>query len=379
MAEPAARQSADEGDRRLMAAALRLGRRHLALTSPAPSVGALIVKETPEGPVVIARGCTAIGGRPHAEALALTFAGEAARGATAYVTLEPCAHKGRGEPCASALIAAGVRRVVTAMEDPDPRTAGAGHALLRKAGITVVTGVLEEEARIIHGGHVLRVTANRPRIILKLAVSADGMIGRASGERMMISGPEAFALVQVMRAESDAVMIGINTALVDDPRLTVRLAGLEKRTPVRIVLDAGLRLPLGSHLASTAREIPVWLIGAEGAPLASRQALSAQGVTVLATSASRAGVDLEKALAQMAERGLTRVLAEGGSQLASSLLSAGFADEIVLFHASVLVGSAGIRAFAGQALSAVEHSPRFHLVEEVSLGEDRMRRYLRAA
>jgi diaminohydroxyphosphoribosylaminopyrimidine deaminase/5-amino-6-(5-phosphoribosylamino)uracil reductase len=374
-----AKTGASEFDRRMMAAALRLGRRNLGHTAPNPAVGAIIVRETGDGPVIVGRGWTAAGGRPHAEANALAMAGEAARGATVYVTLEPCSHQGRAGPCAQALIAAGVGRVVSAMEDPDPRTAGGGHQLLTLAGIDVVTGVLEAEARLAHAGHILRVTQGRPKITLKLAVSADGMIGRNTGERMMITEKPSLDRVQAMRAEADAVMVGINTALVDDPRLTVRHPGMAPHSPVRIVLDAKARLPLTSNLVTTAREVPVWVMVGEAASADARKGLEDAGVTVIEIAAARAGIDMPKVLKELGARGLTRVLAEGGSRIASSLLNAGAADEVVLFRADVVVGPDGIRAFAGQALSAVERSPRYRLVESAQVGKDQMRRYLRVA
>lgn len=377
MPDPAPRTTADEFDRRMMAAALRLGRRNLGRTSPNPAVGALILREAADGPRILGRGWTGIGGRPHAETEALKAAGEAARGATVYVTLEPCSHHGKTPPCAEALVAAGVGRVVTAMEDPNPVIAGSGHKLLREAGITVVTGVLEPQARIDHAGHILRVTAGRPRVTLKLAVSADGMIGRAGGERMLITEKPAFDRVQAMRAESDAVMVGIGTALADDPRLTIRHPGMESRSPIRIVLDTNARLPLTSNLVTTARETPLWLVIGQNAPAERRTALEAAGVELIEVPSGKSGVDIGPALKALAARDITRLFAEGGSHVAASLLSAGLMDEVVLFRASVVVGPDGIRAFAGQALSAVERSPRYRLVDDFPVGKDRMRRYLR--
>jgi diaminohydroxyphosphoribosylaminopyrimidine deaminase/5-amino-6-(5-phosphoribosylamino)uracil reductase len=362
----------------MMGAALRLGRRNMGRTFPNPAVGALIVRFESGGPRIIGRGWTGAGGRPHGEALALEAAGAAARGATAYVTLEPCSHIGRGKPCAEALIGAGVARVITTMEDPDPRVAGTGHKALREAGIEVVTGVLADEAALAHRGHVLRVTAGRPMVTLKLAVSADGMIGTREGGRMIITGRAAFDRVQAIRAESDAVMIGIGTVLIDNPRLTVRHPGLEGRSPIRVILDRQARLPADSILATTAREVPVWLIVGPMAPAERREVLAKAGVEIIEAKEGPGGIDFHAALAALAERGITRVLVEGGSNVASSLVSSGCADEIVFFRASVVVGPDGVRAFAGHALSAVERSPRYRLFEEARVGDDRMRRYLRA-
>ncbi|MCW5695498.1 MAG: bifunctional diaminohydroxyphosphoribosylaminopyrimidine deaminase/5-amino-6-(5-phosphoribosylamino)uracil reductase RibD [Bauldia sp.] len=364
-------------DRRYMAAALRLGRANLGRTFPNPAVGALIVRHEPSGPRIVGGGWTAAGGRPHAEVEALAEAGEEARGATAYVTLEPCAHEGHTPPCANALVAAGVSRVVTAIADPDPRVSGRGHAILEAAGIAVTTGVLAADARLAHGGHISRVTRGRPWVILKLAVSADGMIGRREGERMIITGRPAFERVQAIRSECDAVMVGIGTVLVDDPRLTVRLPGAEARDPIRIILDTNAVIGLDTNLVKSAREVPLWLMVSETAEAERVTLLEASGAVVVRVREGSGGLDIEAVFSALAERGLTRVLVEGGSRVASSLISAGLADEVILFRAPVVVGPDGVRALGGHALSAIERSPRYQLVAEQPLGEERMRRYLR--
>jgi len=373
-AKPASRRTDAETDRRFMAAALRLGRRNLGRTYPNPAVGAVIVKDGK----VVGRGWTAEGGRPHAEVMALAEAGAAARGATVYVTLEPCSHHGRTPPCADALVEAGVARVVAAIADPDPRVAGEGLARLEAAGIDVTTGVLAAEAAVAHAGHISRVTRGRPWVTLKLAVSADGMIGRREGERMIISGREAFEAVQAMRIESDAVMIGIGTVLVDDPRLTVRLAGLAARSPARIILDAEARLPPASHLVASAREVALIDVVTPGADEARKDALRDAGVRVLEVEAGAGGVALGKALEALAGEGFTRILVEGGSEVASSLVADDLVDEVILFRADVVVGPEGVRALGGYALSAIERSPRYRQVEAGMAGKDQMRRYLRA-
>ncbi len=376
-----AAESAEDAelDRRFMAAALRLGRRNLGQTHPNPAVGALIVRNEPDGPVVVGRGWTAVGGRPHAETMALEEAGKAARGATVYVTLEPCAHKGKTPPCAEALIEAKVARVVSAMEDPDKRVAGKGHALLADAGVELTIGVLADQAALAHAGHIARVTKGRPHITLKLAVSADGMIGRREGERMIITGREAFDAVQAMRTESDAVMIGIGTALIDDPRLTVRLPGLAARSPVRIVLDATARLRLNSNLIQTAREIPLMVVVGPEALEERKTALVDAGARVVEVGAGQGGVDLAALFTLLAKEGFTRVLVEGGAEIAASLVSADLLDEVVLFRAPVVVGPDGVRALGGYALSAIERTPRYRQIETAIVGEDQMRRYLRVA
>lgn len=367
-------------DRRLMAAALRLGRRNLGQTYPNPAVGALIVRMEGESPVILGRGWTARGGRPHAETIALDQAGAAASGATAYVTLEPCAHEGETRRCAQALIDANVARVVTAMEDPDPRVAGKGHELLARAGIAVTTGVLSDQAARAHAGHITRITKGRPHVTLKLAVSADGMIGKREGERMIITGKAAFDAVQAMRSEADVVVIGIGTALVDNPRLNVRLPGLADRSPVRVVLDATARLKLNSNLAQTARDIPLIVVVAPGALEDRKKALANAGATVLEVGEEGdEAVDIGEVLATLADDGFTRVFVEGGSQIASTLVGEDLIDEVVLFRAPVVVGQDGVRALGGYAMSAIERSPRYRLVEQASLGDDQMRRYLRTA
>ncbi len=365
-------------DRRMMAAALRLGRRNLGQTHPNPAVGCIIVQTRGGEPVVVGRGWTAVGGRPHAEKEALKEAGAAAAGATVYVTLEPCAHKGRVKPCSEALVAAGVARVVTAMADPDPRTQGKGHALLEEAGIAVTTGVLAEEAARAHSGHVRRITKGRPHVALKLAVSADGMIGTRGGERMIITGMEAFTAVQAMRTSYDVVMVGIGTVLVDNPRLTVRLPGLAGRTPTRVILDATARLSLESNLVQSAREAPLAVVVAPQAPEARRAGLEAAGVKVIQVDAAAGGVDLRQALAALAADGFSRVYAEGGAEVAASLVGADLIDEVVIFRAPVVVGPNGVRALGGTALSALERSPRYRLIETTAVGKDVMRRYVRA-
>jgi diaminohydroxyphosphoribosylaminopyrimidine deaminase/5-amino-6-(5-phosphoribosylamino)uracil reductase len=364
-----------ELDRRFMAAALRLGRRNLGHTFPNPAVGALIVADGR----IVGRGWTADGGRPHAEVLALAEAGEAARGATVYVTLEPCSHHGRTPPCADALVEAGVGRVVVPFEDPDPRVAGQGLQRLESAGIKVTRGVLAEDALVAHAGHISRVTRGRPWVTLKLAVSADGMIGRRAGERMIISGREAFEAVQAMRVESDAVMIGIGTVLVDNPRLTVRLAGLQNRSPIRIILDAQARLPLDSHLVASARETPLIAVVTPGAEEAKKDALRDAGVRIIEVDEGPGGVSLKKALETLSVEGFTRILVEGGSEVASSLVSDDLVDEAIIFRADVVVGPDGVRALAGNALSAIERSPRYRAAGAGMAGNDQMRRYLRNA
>lgn len=358
-----------------MAAALALGRRGLGVTAPNPSVGALVVRDG----VIAGRGATRAGGRPHAETEALRDAGERARGATLYVSLEPCSHQGVTPPCAEAIIAAGVARVVSALDDPDPRVAGRGHRMLREAGVAVTTGVLAEAARRANLGHILRVTESRPAVTLKLAETADGFAAGAEHDpRLMITGPAANNVVQTMRAMHDAIMIGGGTARRDDPRLDVRLDGLADRHPLRIVLDTDLALPLGAHLVVTAREQPTLLIAGTAAPSSREQALGAAGVEVLRVTLDNAGrVDLVAALAALAARGITRVLSEGGPTVAARLIADGFADEIHLFTSRTPLGRPGVAAIDTIARATLGDPGLYRLAAEGLLGSDRLRRYER--
>jgi len=329
-------------------------------------------------PVVVGRGVTAAGGRPHAERQALKQAGEDARGATAYVTLEPCAHGGE-DSCSASLAAAGVARVVTAMEDPDPRTAGSGHALLREAGISVTTDLMAEAARREHSGHIARLTKDRPHVTLKLAVSADGMIGTRDGERMIITGKPAFDAVQALRASYDAIMVGIGTVLVDDPLLNVRLPGMQGRSPSRIVLDAMARIPEDARLLATAGDIPLIVMVSEEAPEDNVAMFRDKGAEVIEMpQRPGGGLDTVTVLATLAEKGFTRVFAEGGSKVAANLVRDDLLDEVVIFRAPVVVGPDGVRALDGMAMSAIERSPRYRLVQVGEVGDDEMRVYTRA-
>jgi len=317
-------------DERFMRLAITLGERNLGLTWPNPSVGSVIVDERGEGPLVIAQGATQPGGRPHAERVALAVAGERARGATLYVSLEPCSHHGRTPPCADAVVEAGIARVVSAIEDPDSRVAGHGHARLRAAGIEVVTGCLEPLARRAHRGHITRATKGRPAITVKLARTTEGLAGSRQWPRLMITGEVANAKVHLMRAHADAIMVGVGTILSDDPLLNVRLPGLESRSPIRIVLDSHLRLPPTSRVVAGARTIPTWIVTTGEAPAEAERALVAQGVEVLRVPSEAGRVSLPEALAVLGTRGLTRVFCEGGPELADALARADLIDELIL-------------------------------------------------
>jgi diaminohydroxyphosphoribosylaminopyrimidine deaminase/5-amino-6-(5-phosphoribosylamino)uracil reductase len=353
--------------------ALGLAGRGLGAVWPNPAVGCVIVGTGR----ILARGWTQPSGRPHAETVALAAAGPAARGATAYVTLEPCAHHGRTPPCAAALVAAGVARVVTATGDPDPRVAGRGHAMLRAAGIAVTEGVLGPPARLLNAGFLLRVTAGRPLVTLKLALSLDGRIANAAGLSRWITGAEARRAVHAMRARHDAVLVGIGTALADDPDLTVRDLGAV-RQPLRIVLDSRARLRPASRLARTAAAVPVWLLHAPDAR--PDPALAPLGVRLLAVAADAAGrLDAAAALACLGAEGITRVLCEGGGQVAAALLAAGLVDEVVAVTAGHVFGAGGTAALGPLAAApALPDPPGWRLVEARPLGRDLLHRWRRA-
>ena len=404
-------------DERFMAAAIRLSRWHLGRTATNPSVGCVIVRDG----VIVGRAVTALGGRPHAETQALAEAGALARGATAYVTLEPCSHHGKTPPCSEALIASGVGRVVISVTDPDPRVSGRGIAMLREAGIQVDAGALEEEGRRSIAAYLTRQTKNRPYVTLKLAVSADGMVGRQGEGQVAITGPLARAQVHALRAETDAILVGIGTAIADDPLLTVRTPGLEAQSPIRIVLDPTLALPLTSKLALTARDVPVIVVAseevwplsadAEGLPPSilpdtsppvggpkdgsrpvarPRYSGRAEGGTPSTDATDMdsrraaleaAGVEIvycnpyhpEILLPALATRGISSLLVEGGAKTARLFLEAGLVDRIQLYQAPVVIGQRGIES----PLDATDIPSGFAHRGTRMFGEDRLDEYER--
>jgi diaminohydroxyphosphoribosylaminopyrimidine deaminase / 5-amino-6-(5-phosphoribosylamino)uracil reductase len=366
-----------EADRRFMQLALTLGRRGLGRTWPNPAVGAVVVRHDAADPVVVGRGWTQAGGRPHAETEALGRAGRAARGATLYVSLEPCSHHGKTPPCADAIIAAGIARVVSALEDPNPEVAGQGHARLRAAGIALTVGVGAAEARRAHAGHIRRMRDGRPHVTLKLAVSADDKAGLAGRKPVAITGEAARDRVHLMRAENDAVLIGIGTALADDPLLTCRLPGMAARSPVRIVLDSRLRLPPDGRLARTARDTPVWVIATASAPAPAERRLAEQGVEILRVEGT-AAIDLGAAMKALAARGTTRLLAEAGPILAAALIEGDLVDEVALFRSQAVLGADGIDALEGLSLGALVRSPRLRSIRVEMAGPDSVEFFERA-
>lgn len=361
-------------DSDFMKMALSLAERGLGIVAPNPAVGCLIVKDG----VVVGRGWTQKGGRPHAETEALARAGEAARGATAYVTLEPCAHHGRTPPCAGALIEAGVARVVGAVSDPDPRVAGKGYAMLREAGIEVIENVLEAEARALNQGFFLKVMDGRPLVTLKLATSADGKTATHSGHSRWITGEAARARGHLLRATHDAIMVGSATAIVDDPMLDCRLPGLEDRSPIRIVADGRLRLPLTSKLVRDARAgAPVWLLTMAGGDAARRAAFEECGVELIdVPKGADEHMDMQKALGLLGERGITRLLVEGGARLAASLIRAHRVDRIEWFCAPRIIGGDGTSGIASLGVDTLGKAPSLVLKETQSLGDDTLSSYV---
>jgi diaminohydroxyphosphoribosylaminopyrimidine deaminase/5-amino-6-(5-phosphoribosylamino)uracil reductase len=363
-------------DQRFMQLALTLGRRGQGRTWPNPAVGAVVVKDG----VIVGRGWTQPGGRPHAEPEALKRAGEAARGATLYVTLEPCSHVGKSPPCADAIIAAGIARVVSAIEDPNPEVAGQGHARLRAAGITVDMGLGALEAAHDHAGHFQRIRDKRPHVILKLAVSSDDKIGAAGRKPLAISGEAARARVHLLRAQCDAILVGMGTVLADDPLLTCRLPGMEPRSPVRVVLDRSLRISGDSRLVHSARETPLWVMTSslsEAAAAMKLGAAAAQVIQVATTTTPPPGLDLMAVLHALAGKGITRLLVEGGARVASSFVAAGLADEVWLLRGPDAVGAGGVPALEALPLSSITQSPTFKLRASEVLQRDTLTIYER--
>lgn len=357
-----------------MAHALGLAMRGLGRVAPNPAVGCVIVSEDR----IVGRGWTQPGGRPHAETEALARAGAAARGATAYVTLEPCSHHGRTPPCAEALIDAGVARVVMGANDPDARVNGRGIAMLRDAGIEVTTGVMAAEARALNLGFMLHRTAHRPMVTLKLATTLDGRIATRSGEAKWITGAAARERGHLLRATHDAILVGSGTALADDPELTCRLPGLESRSPIRVVLDSRLALSLDGRLARSAAETPLFVFCRPDADPARAAALEDAGARVFRCGPDSGGrPDPAAVLAALADEGVTRLLIEGGARVAAAFAGAGLIDALAWFRAPGLIGGDGLSAVEGFGLDALGDMPRFHRAAIAHFGDDVLETYLR--
>lgn len=358
-----------------MRAALALARRGLGNAWPNPSVGCVVVKNGR----VVGRAVTSAGGRPHAEPQALAMAGEAARGASVFVTLEPCCHHGRTPPCTDALIAAGVARVVIAARDCDPRVNGEGMARLRAAGIVVEQGLLEAEAEEVAAGFFSRMRLGRPLVTLKLATTLDGRIATRTGESRWITGEPARRMAHALRGRNDAVMVGVGTVLADNPDLTCRLPGYKDFPTVRVVADSRLRTGLMSQLVTTAAATPTWIIHRQGADAQRAEAMARAGVELIDVAGSEMGVDLAAGLAMLAQRGITRLLVEGGAQLAAALLRADLVDRIAWFHAPAVMGGDAWPAAQAFGVAHLTEMPRFVRQGAVPVGADMLTELRRAA
>ncbi|MBY5973181.1 bifunctional diaminohydroxyphosphoribosylaminopyrimidine deaminase/5-amino-6-(5-phosphoribosylamino)uracil reductase RibD [Ferrimonas balearica] len=359
-------------DARYLALALSLGRRGQGRTWPNPAVGCVIVKDGR----ILGRGWTQPGGRPHAERVALDQAGAGARGATAYVSLEPCAHHGRTPPCAEALIAAGVARVVAPIADIDPNVDGRGFAMLRDAGIEVTTGLLAEQALADHAGFFLNRAQGRPLVTLKMALTLDGRIATATGESQWITGPAARREVHALRARHDAVMVGAGTARIDDPTLTVRDLGMDHQ-PVRVVVSRRLDLPLMGNLARTAKDVPVWICHGRDADPALIEAWQGLGARLFSCDLAGRQMDISSVLQELGAAGLTRVFCEGGGALAATLLAADLVDELIVMSAGMLLGAEGRPGIGALGVDRLDEAPRLTLVEMRALGPDVLTRWAR--
>lgn len=354
-----------------MRAALSLAARHLGQVWPNPAVGCVIVDADGH---VVGRGSTQPGGRPHAETEALAMAGDRARGGTAYVTLEPCSHHGRTPPCAEALIASGIKRVVSALEDPDPRVSGRGHAVLRQAGIAVEIGLLEAAARAANAGFLKRVTEGLPLISLKLATSADGRIATRRGESKWITGEPARRFGHRLRATHDAIAVGSGTVLADDPDLTCRIPGLEGRSPVRLVFDRRARTSLAARVLKTAT--PTWVVSSPGM---FKHQLHKPHQLIEITENGGPGTWLRQACTALAGLGLTRLLVEGGATLATAFLAADLVDEIYWFRAPMVIGGDGLAGIGPLSADMLTQAFGFRGADLRPIGNDVLELYVRPA
>ena len=362
-------------DRRMMAAAIRYSYRNLGRTGTNPSVSTLLVRDDGDVPVIVGRGTTAIGGRPHAETEAIQEAGDLAKGATAYVTLEPCAHHASTPPCAEALVRDGIKRVVSATTDPDGRVSGRGYKILEDGGIEVEPDVLAPEAEYAMAGYLTQRKFGRPHVTLKLAVSQDGMIGARNRGQVGITGPVSNSASHVMRATSDVILIGIGTALEDDPALTCRLPGMQDRSPARLVLDCNLRLPMDSALVRSAHENPVIVATTQPPDAEKHRQLSQSGCIMLACEQSAGGVALPELLEDLAGRGYSTVLVEGGAAVAAAFLEAHLVDRIRLYVGPGSIGKDGVPA----PISPDNMPPGFNLIGTDTFGADLRYEYERSS
>jgi len=359
-----------------MRIALALARRGHGNVAPNPSVGCVIVR----GGCIVGRGWTQPGGRPHAETEALSRAGDAARGATAYVTLEPCAHHGQTPPCAQALIKAGIDRVVIGVGDPDPRVDGGGVRMLRDAGLEVAENVCRKEAEEAVAGFLLTLRERRPLVTVKVATTEDGKIATATGESKWITGPLARNLGHGLRARNDAILVGSHTAIIDNPSLTCRLPGLENASPIRLVLDGRDPVPAGHNLLTTAGNPPTWVFVASNSDDDRRSIYESAGAEVFDTSAEKEGQrDPRAVLNVLAEKGVTRLMIEGGGATIGAFLKCDLVDRFVWFRAPKVFGEDAVPAISGVDIRRLDEVCNLVKVSEWPAGEDTVITYSRAA
>lgn len=363
-------------------AALSLARRGLGRVWPNPAVGCVIVQydydEWPAGRVV-GRGWTQPGGRPHAETQALARAGESAQGATAYISLEPCNYQGETPPCTSALLAAGIKRVVCATEDLNPRVNGKGITYLRDSGVDVTTGICASEAKDLNAGYFMLQNLGRPLITYKVATTLDGKIASGGGESRWITGKVARRHAHLVRSTQDAVMVGVGTIVADDPNLTCRLDGLEKYSPVRVIMDSQMRTPIDSKSVQIAQNLKTWMIVSSDCRVLRREAFKMQGVEVLEVPTHEGGaLSVSDAAKVLGSRGITRLMIEGGSQLAASFFRENLVDRVLWYRASSIMGNDGLSAVLGYGSELLASIRHFNRKSIRCLGEDLLEYYYRA-
>lgn len=365
-------------DEFFMRNAIALARRGLGRTWPNPSVGAVVVRPG-DNPELVARGVTGAGGRPHAERIALDKLDGAAGGCTLYVSLEPCAHHGKTAPCAEAIVDAGISRVVCALEDPDERVSGSGFSILEQAGIAITRGVLADEARHVAAGHISRVTQCRPWVEIKLATGKDGLLPRGDGRPVWVTGEIARAHAHLVRSQADAILIGSGTVAADDPELTCRLPGMSGASPIRVLLSASGKVEPGSRLVKTIDTAPLWVMVAPEQASKVERALGAVGADIIPvkTRKDSSDLDLSAVLTELALRGITRLLVEGGARVATSFYELGLADEILDYRAIQPAGNDGIAPLGKHGLDSIAHGREFELAETRHLGNDTLIRYRR--
>ena len=369
-------------DRDFMTAAMRLAQRGLGNVWPNPAVGCVIVSAPEKGGHVLGRGWTQPGGRPHAETVALDqararFGSDALIGAHVYVTLEPCSHTGQTPPCAEALCAARVGRVIVACEDPDVRVSGSGIANLRESGIQVETDLCLVEAETINAGFLMRERAGRPLVSLKTATTSDGRIATRTGASQWITGDGARAHAHLMRATHDAIAVGLGTVAADNPSLTCRLPGMSHRSPLRVVFDSRLGIPIDAQLVTTAYDVPTWIVSCNDVDDDRRTKLEDAGLRVLTVAEIDGRVDPKAALSALASEGITRLMVEGGAQISTSLLRAGLVDQLLWFRAPSLIGGDGIPPFGDLGVGDMTDMPAFRSVERRPVGDDMLDIFVR--